>query len=300
MADVNNARKMKGEKLDYESLRTPDSPGLPKALKDPNVPAFTRLMNLQEWRKKRHNQKCPVINPLTLIPNRLIKNARSKEELYGQTRSNFALRLPNWAMKEDPRATEELFEVVRPFALVMRLDHMKDPDWYKCMPPAARDKVDQLCVVATTYDEPKDFLRALPTSRAFSKLQCIELLNLPRLISHGRGGIRYSHANAVLYGMRPEVRLFTRWSYADDTEATGKTPDSLVGPVKELVIESTAAGEEKPKWYDASYSWSDVTWQKYSKTVLYPWLLPKSERKSGRRIRAEMMRKEKENKRAAV
>lgn len=253
-------------------------PASPIYSKERHLPAHKRLENLQLRRKETHSKQCPGVPPLYLVPNRPVRNPRRsrKDVLYGQAYKIFTLRLLAWAMKEDPEATEELFSVVKPFALVIQLDRLADPDWHKAIPAPAKAKIIQLCIVENRPDQLKDFQNCLRSTSALSNLEVVKFYSVPKLVSsNGTMTRKLTHEQAVKYGMDPEVRLFFRWALADDTRVSSSRRNRCVKNVTEVLRESrpAAAGGDPPARYtDATGEYSNKTWETFPAALLRPWL----------------------------
>lgn len=237
------------QELEAAAHSEPEPQKSPKLRLDPDMPAHHRLTALQKDHIQRRLRGGEVIDPLQLVPNRPCKDERGLEEpLYALNYRMFTHRALNWAMKEDPTAVKEIFDLVKPYALWAYVHQLQNPAWSIPIPAVAREKIVKLCVIeperGTQLKELRDLLHS---TRALENLQCIEFFRKPRLVSEsGRATRKFSHELAVEYGMRPRVRLFFRWAFAEDIDVHGEARKQHIGHVTEFTRESVPGGHDGP------------------------------------------------------
>lgn len=249
-------------------------PEMPTPSIDPDLPAHIRLIKLQEWQRRYHNKDAPVVEPLLLVPNRPVKDERGHPDpLYGLPFRTFTERQLATAMKADPLAVEEIFEHVKPFALVLQLDRVLDPAWTHAMPKVARDKVEKLCIAEMRQGDLTELQSCLRATNQLQNLRCVEFCIKPRLLSTVDDKVRkFSYEHAVTGGLKPGVRLFFRLVLADDTGVAPEERGERVQRVTEVVREVKLGGPRKARRRDVTEEYRHWTWETFDCAILRPYV----------------------------
>jgi hypothetical protein len=236
------------DELKTASNTKPEPEQSPKFYVDPDLPAHHRLAALEEHYVAQYGHKEEMCNPLKLVPNMPCKDdGNLKEMLYVLNHQTLCRKPLAWAMREDAKAVKEIFDLVKPYALWIFAPNLSYPNWAAPIPEVARQKIVKLCVIEAEICQLKDLRGLLRRTRDLENLQSIEFFRKPRLVSEsGRKTRKFTHACAVEYGMKPEVRLFFRWAFAEDEDVHGNDRKQRVKHVTEFVRESAPDGNDPP------------------------------------------------------
>lgn len=261
MGDLNDLAKVRSENMmspsppaewleELEAIANnrPEPNKPPRISVDPALPAQSRLAMWQEYFVARYGYSEEVCNPLKLIPNQICKDDGGlTEPLFVLNFATFCGRPLAWAMRQDPAAVEEIFSMIRPFALWLFVGSLEDPKWSKVIPEPARKRIVKLCVIERQQGQLKRLRAVLPETNHLQNLQALEFFIKPRLVSEsGRQTRKFPYKMAVEYGMKPDIRLFFRWAFAEDQRVEGEDRKGRVKSVTEFVRESRPHGEDPP------------------------------------------------------
>ena len=259
------------EELEAAANSRPESSESPEMYVDPDLPAHHRLAAWQDHYVARYGHKEEVCNPLKLVPNRPCKDDGGLGEImYVLNWHTFCGRPLAWAMKQDPTAVEEIFALVKPYALWIFVPSLENPNWWKAIPDVARKKIVKLCVIEREKTQLKTLRALLPRTYDLENLQAVEFFVKPRLVSErGRQTRKFPFAHAVEYGMKPNIRLFFRFAFAEDAHVHGEDRNRRVKQVTEFVRESAPGGIDPPVvTKEAAVEYPQFTYETFDKEAL--------------------------------